>query len=116
MSMVWACPLDVESYAELCRFIETPRPSCPECAGPTGGWSGYERHVREPSDRLIWIPRVRCQDCGVTQALLPWFLLSWRWDAVVVIGRALELPAKGWGVRRIAVELDRPATTVRTTP
>lgn len=111
--MVWACPFDVESYAELGRSVEAPRPPCPECARPTCGWSGYERHVRALTDWRIWIPRVRCGSCGATHALLPWFLLAWRWDEVKVIGRALELAAQGWGTRRIAAELARPESTVR---
>ncbi len=28
--------------------------------------------------------------CGVTQALLPWFVVAWRWDLVEVIGAALD--------------------------
>jgi hypothetical protein len=111
--IVWPCPLDVDTYVEKGRQIEAPRPPCPECAGPTGGWSGYERHLREVVDRLIWIPRVRCRVCGVTHALLPWFVLGWRWDAVEVIGRGLELSAEGWGHRRIAIEVGRPESTVR---
>ncbi|HVC34857.1 MAG TPA: helix-turn-helix domain-containing protein [Chloroflexota bacterium] len=49
----------------------------------------------------------------MTQALLPWFVLPWRWDAVDVIGRALEMAANKVGVRRIAVAVGRPETTVR---
>jgi hypothetical protein len=79
----------------------------------TGGWSGYERHLRNEGDRVIWIPRVRCGSCGVTQALLPWFVLNRRWDEVEVIGSALEMTAEGWGHRRIARALGRPETTVR---
>ncbi len=97
MSIVWAWPLDIEAYIEQGRSIVAPRPPCPECQGQTGGWSGYERHLREKTDWLIWIPRVRCRVCGVTHALLPWFVLAWRWDEVEVIGRGLELAAEGWG-------------------
>ena len=113
MSIVWPCPLDVDAYVERGRELEVPRPPCPLCAGVTGRWSGYERHLREERDRLIWIPRVRCGACGVTQALLPWFVLSRRWDEAEVIGRALEMMAEGWGHRRIARVLGRPETTVR---
>ena len=113
LSIVWPCPLDVDAYVERGRELEVPRPPCPLCAGPTGRWSGYERHLRGERDRLIWIPRVRCGSCAVTQALLPWFVLARRWDAVEVIGRALELVAEGWGHRRIARVLGRPETTVR---
>lgn len=113
MSIVWVCPLDVDTYVERGREIESPRPACPLCSGPTGSWSGYERHLRDERDRLIWIPRVRCGACGVTQALLPWFVVAWRWDVLWVIGRALELAAQGWGHRRIARAVGRPETTVR---
>lgn len=113
MSIVWACSLDVDAYIERGQKIESPRPPCPLCSGPTGSWSGYERHLRGDRDRLIWIPRVRCGGCGVTQALLPWFVVAWRWDVVEVIGRALELAAEGWGHRKIARAVGRPETTVR---
>jgi Homeodomain-like domain len=113
VSIVWPCPLDVDAYVERGHELEVPRPPCPLCAGPTGRWSGYERHLRGERDRLIWIPRVRCGSCEVTQALLPWFVVNRRWDEVEVIGRALELAAEGWGHRRIARVLGRPETTVR---
>jgi hypothetical protein len=113
LSILWPCPLDVDTYIERGREIEAPRPPCPLCSGPTGSWSGYERHLRDERDRLIWIPRVRCRACGVTQALLPWFVAPWRWDVMEVIGRALEMLAKGWGHRRIAALVGRPETTVR---
>lgn len=74
---------------------------------------GYERHLRVDRDRLIWIPRVRCSACGVTQALLPWFVVARRWDVVDVIGSALEMAAEGRGHRRIARRTGRPETTVR---
>ena len=49
----------------------------------------------------------------MTHALLPWFVLAWRWDVVEVIGRGLGLAAEGWGHRRIAAEVERPESTVR---
>jgi len=113
LSIVWLCPLDVDTYIERGRELEVPRPPCPLCSGPTRSGSGYERHLREERDRLIWIPRVRCSACGTTQALLPWFVVPRRWDIVEVIGRALQLLAEGWGHRRIAEALARPETTVR---
>ena len=106
-------PGDVDAYVERGTEIEAPRPPCPTCACITEGWSGYERHLREAGDRLIWIPRVHCTGCGKTQALLTWFVLPWHWDAVEVIGRAIELAAEGWGHRQIAAALSRPETTVR---
>lgn len=56
---------------------------------------------------------MRCPKCGLTQSLLPWFVLPWRWDEAEWIGRALEMAAKGAGHRRIARALGRPEETVR---
>ncbi|HUY74527.1 MAG TPA: helix-turn-helix domain-containing protein [Candidatus Dormibacteraeota bacterium] len=56
---------------------------------------------------------MRCVGCGVTQALLPWFVLPWRWDEVKWIGKAVELAAGGMGQRRIATALGRSENTVR---
>jgi hypothetical protein len=113
MAMVWPCPVDVDAYVEGGAEIKVPRPPCPECRASTWHWAGYVRHLRRASDRLIWVPRLCCTGCGKTQALIPWFVLPWRWDEVSVIGRAVELAAQDWGHRRIAQELGRPATTVR---
>ncbi len=113
MSILWPCPLAVDAYAACGQAIDPPRPPCPACGAPTQAWHGYWRHLRDVGDRLIWIPRVRCSRCGRTQALLPWFVLPWRWDAVTWIGRALELAAQGLGHRPIAAVLARPETTVR---
>lgn len=90
-----------------------PRVACPRCGGPTGPWSGYRRHLRDAELHRIFVPRVRCRACGVTAALLPWFVSPYRWDSVDVIGRALELAVAGLGVRAIAAALERPETTVR---
>lgn len=49
----------------------------------------------------------------MTQALLPWFVLPWRWDEAEMIGRALEMAAADIGQRRIAIALGRPEGTVR---
>ena len=49
----------------------------------------------------------------MTQALLPWFVVPWRWDEVEWMGRAVELAAQDWGHRRIAAELGRAESTVR---
>lgn len=32
MSIVWVCPLDVDTYVERGREIESPRPACPLCS------------------------------------------------------------------------------------
>ncbi|TMR87900.1 hypothetical protein EJK15_69255 [Nonomuraea basaltis] len=57
--------------------------------------------------------RARCRSCQETHVLLPVSSLVRRADLVEVIGRGLELAACGWGFRRIAERLGRPATTVR---
>ena len=56
---------------------------------------------------------MRCVECGVTQALLPWFVLPWRWDESEWIGKAVELASQGLGHRRIAIAVRRPESTVR---
>jgi len=111
--IVWPCRLDVSTYAARGRDVTPPRVACPRCGGPTGPWSGYLRHLRDAGLHRIFVPRVRCRRCGRTDALLPWFVSAYRWDTVDVIGQALERSAAGEGVRRIAVALGRPETTVR---
>jgi hypothetical protein len=49
----------------------------------------------------------------VTHVLLPVDVLLRRADAVAVIGAALVWAAAGWGHRRVAERLGRPAATVR---
>ena len=102
MAIVWVCDLDVAGYVERGRQVDAPRPRCPRCGGAVHRWHGYHCHLRGDRDRLIWVPRVRCSECGVTQALLPWFVVPWRWDEVEWMGRAVELAAQDWGHRRIA--------------
>ncbi len=112
--IVWPCRLDVSTYAARGRDVAPPRVACPRCGGPTGAWSGYRRHLRDAEPLLrIFVPRVRCRQCGRTDAILPWFVSPYRWDTVDVIGQALERSAAGEGVRRIADALGRPETTVR---
>ena len=111
--IVWPCGLDVSAYAAQGREVTPPRVACPRCGGPTGPWSGYRRHLRDAGLLRIFVPRVRCKQCGLTAALLPWFVAPYRWDTVDVIGAALERHAVGVGVRRIAATLGRPETTVR---
>lgn len=111
--IVWPCRLDVSAYAAKGREVVPPRVICPRCGGPTAPWSGYLRHLRDAELHRIFVPRVRCRRCGRTDALLPWFVTPYRYDSVDVIGSALERSAAGDGVRRIAVALARPETTVR---
>jgi transposase-like protein len=111
--IVWPSPLDVSTYAARGRDVAAPAVRCPACGGPTGPWSGYRRHLRADVLLVVFVPRVRCRDCGRTDALLPWFLVPYRYDTVDVIGAALELSVAGIGMRRIAAALARPETTVR---
>jgi hypothetical protein len=111
--IVWPCGLDVSAYAAQGRDVRAPAVRCPACGGPTGPWSGYRRHLRADGLLAVFVPRVRCRDCGRTDALLPWFLVPYRYDTIDVIGTALELSVAGTGVRRIAAALGRPETTVR---
>lgn len=111
--IVWPCGLDVSTYAARGREIAAPAVRCPACGGPTGPWSGYRRHLRADVLLVVFVPRVRCRDCGRTDALLPWFVAPYRYDSVDVIGAALELSVGGLGMRRIAAALGRPETTVR---
>lgn len=111
--IVWLCPLDVSTYVVRGRAIERPQPACPRCGSPTRPWSGYWRFLRTTSEQRIFVPRVRCGRCGVTQALLPWFCLPHQPDPVDVVGEAWTRSAAGEGARRIATALGRPETTVR---
>lgn len=111
--IVWSSPLDVSTYAGSGRDVGPPAVRCPACGGPTGRWSGYRRHLRADVLLVVFVPRVRCRDCGRTDALLPWFVVPYRYDSVDVIGAALDLSVTGLGVRRIAAALGRPETTVR---
>jgi hypothetical protein len=51
--------------------------------------------------------------CRATHVLLPVDVLVRRPDVVGVIGAGLGFAAGGWGHRRIAARLERPAGTVR---
>lgn len=88
---------------------------CPSCSGVLRGWGhARTRQVRGPT-RAVWITprRSRCTGCGVTHVLLPVLVLGRRADVAAVIGSALAAKARGWGHRRIAAALGRPAETVR---
>jgi hypothetical protein len=90
--------------------------SCPGCEAPLAPW-GYGRpRLLRTDGRLRWRLRPRraiCTGCGTTHILLPVDCLVRRADAVSVIGTALAHAAAGWGHRRIAAVLGRPAATVR---
>lgn len=72
------------------------------------------REVRmEAGVRQLTPARARCRCCKVTHVLAPAWLVPRRRDSAQVIGQALWLAACGYGHRRIARHLDRPASTVR---
>lgn len=90
--------------------------SCPECDGVLAGWGwARPRLLRGPDGPVRLCPRrSRCTGCGVTHVLLPVSALLRRADAAAVIVSALAAKAmRRVGFRRIAVELARPAETVR---
>ena len=86
---------------------------CPRCGGLLGPW-GHARTRRLRGAAGPTRPRrTRCAGCGSTHVLLPVNALVRRADEAVVIGAGVVLAAAGWGHRRIAARLDRPAGTVR---
>lgn len=88
---------------------------CPSlgCGGRLAPWGwARARSVRGAPGRLR-PRRAVCTGCGGTHVLLPASVLLRRADAVTVIGAALLARAGGWGHRRVAALVDRPASTVR---
>lgn len=104
-------PAAVESQLTSCELI------CSRCPGRLRPWGfARERTIREgvPVVNAQVTPRRgRCRGCGATHVLLPGLLAARRADAAAVIAHAIELSTVGLGHRRIAVVVDRPATTVR---
>lgn len=90
--------------------------ACPDCGGALRPWGfARPRQIRSLSSVASWRPRrAICGRCSSTHVLLPAKLLPRRRDDVAVIGAALVANAGGAGHRRIATQLDRPASTVRT--
>jgi Domain of unknown function (DUF6431) len=89
---------------------------CPGCAGPLRPWGhARTRTVRDHGPaRLVARPRrARCHTCRATHVLLPAAVTARRADSTAVIGSALLASARGSGYRRIAVQFDRPLSTVR---
>ena len=114
VAIVWPCQLSVDAYVRSGRQVGAPRPDCPSCSAPMGWWSGYWRHVREgDSGRRLFIPRVRCEACRASHALLPAFLLLGRLDTVETVGAVIVEVAAGSGVRPAARRADVPYTTAR---
>lgn len=88
---------------------------CPACGGTLGPWwFSRRRKLRDEEGTLALHPRRgRCRSCRVTHVLLPNVALLRRVDTAAVIGGTLMSAAKGLGHRKVADEVDRPASTVR---
>ena len=97
------------------RRLEAGLLVCPQCRGRLGPWGhARTRRLRGSVSVSPTRPRrTRCAGCGRTHVLLPVNALVRRADEAVVIGAGVVLAAVGWGHRRIAARLDRPAGTVR---
>ena len=96
------------------------RIGCSECGGRLRPWgSARPRRVRVELEGGQGVSshrprRGRCEGCGVTHVLLAVSLAARRADAASVIASAVEAKVvKGWGHRRVAAALGRPASTVR---
>jgi transposase-like protein len=105
------------SRVDLEGDLAAGRLSCSRCSGLLGGW-GHARgrlvRFSGGSRPRWWRPRrARCRNCGVTQVLIPAWMLPRRRDAAEVIGQAVRAFAAGQGHRRIAQQLGRPPSTVR---
>jgi hypothetical protein len=89
---------------------------CPDCRGPLRPWGhARERTVRDLHGTLVTVrpDRALCPACRATHVILDAGLLPRRAYAGKLIGQALLAAARGSGHRRIALELDIPAGTVR---
>jgi hypothetical protein len=103
--MVGSDALEVE------RRLRAGELFCP-CGGGLRSWGhARARSVRGVGD--LRPRRARCGSCSVTHVLVAVACLLRRADGVDVIGVALLAKATGVGHRRIAVWLERPASTVR---
>jgi hypothetical protein len=90
--------------------------ACPVCTRPLQPWGhARARTVRDHGRTVLTLRprRARCRTCRVTHVLLPAAVTVRRADTTAVIGSALLASARGSGYRRIAVQLDRPLSTVR---
>jgi hypothetical protein len=90
--------------------------TCPACGGRLARWGHARPRVVREVGGMRWRLRPRrgiCSSCGCTHVLLPVSCLARRADVVTVIGAGLVWAAAGWGHRRIAARLGRPAATVR---
>lgn len=115
VSIVWPCSLSVDEYVAAGHNLEVPRPHCPGCSKTMTFWFGYSRQIREGGRcSAMWVPRVRCDTCDVTHALLPAFVFTNRLDVVESVGAVIDDVAEGRsGVRPAADRLGIPHTTAR---
>jgi hypothetical protein len=87
---------------------------CPGCGGELRPWGAVWRWLRDRAgERRVRRRRSRCRVCRATHVLQPVTTLGRRLDLAEVIGQALVWRVVGRGHRRIAGELDLPASTVR---
>ena len=90
--------------------------ACPGCGGELRRWGhARAREVRDSGSTTLTLRprRARCSSCSGTHVLLLGAVLPRRADTTAVIGTALQASSRGIGYRRIAVQLGRPASTVR---
>lgn len=94
----------IQDYqATFVTWVAVIRPErCPHCGSEHSYilWGSYQRWVYTPTDRIrIWIERVRCRVCRVTDALLPSFLHMFRRYTLTLIQHAISLALDGgiWG-------------------
>jgi hypothetical protein len=89
---------------------------CPDCSKPLRPWGhARERTVRDLHGTSVTTrpDRALCPACQVTHVVLDAALLPRRAYAARLIGQALVAAVRGSGHRRIALDLDVPAGTVR---
>jgi hypothetical protein len=118
---VWCAEAPVLTVGKDCveveRWLTRGGLACPVChRGRLRPWGYGRARVLRGDGGLRWRLRPRrgmCCGCGRTHVLLPVTVLGRRADAVAVIGAALRWAAAGWGHRRVAERLGRPAATVR---
>jgi len=85
----------IDDYqVQFVTWVVVVRPErCPHCGGEHTCvfWGSYLRWVYTATDRTrIWIQRVRCRLCGVTDALLPSFLHPFRRYTLALIQLAIS--------------------------
>ena len=96
------------------------RLGCPGCGGRLHPWGWARRRTIRDGHGPGWVDvehrprRGRCSGCRATHVLLDVVLAARRADSAGVIAAGIEAKiAAGWGHRKIAAELGRPASTVR---